>query len=115
MSCLGHGHPAVTAALHEQLDQLAYAHTGFFTNEVADKLADRLIADAPQGISHAYLVSGGSEAIEAALKMARQYFIERGEPKRRHVIARRQSYHGNTLGALAAGGNDGGARPSRRC
>ena len=106
VSCLGHGHPAVTAALHEQLDKLAYAHTGFFTTEVAEKLADRLIADAPQGISHAYLVSGGSEAIEAALKMARQYFIERGEPKRRHVIARRQSYHGNTLGALAAGGNE---------
>jgi len=106
VSCLGHGHPAVTAALHEQLDRLAYAHTGFFTTEVAEKLADRLIADAPQGISHAYLVSGGSEAIEAALKMARQYFIERGEPKRRHVIARRQSYHGNTLGALAAGGNE---------
>ena len=106
VSCLGHGHPAVTAALHEQLDRLAYAHTGFFTTEVAEKLADRLIAGAPQGISHAYLVSGGSEAIEAALKMARQYFIERGEPKRRHVIARRQSYHGNTLGALAAGGNE---------
>ena len=106
VSCLGHGHPAVTAALHEQLDRLAYAHTGFFTTEVAEKLADRLIADAPQGISHAYLVSGGSEAIEAALKMARQYFIERNEPKRRHVIARRQSYHGNTLGALAAGGNE---------
>src|SRR5215216_6021157 len=106
VSCLGHGHPAVTAALHEQLDKLAYAHTGFFTTEVAEKLADRLIADAPQGISHAYLVSGGSEAIEAALKMARQYFFERGEPKRRHVIARRQSYHGNTLGALATGGNE---------
>ena len=106
MSCLGHGHPAVTAALHEQLDKLAYAHTGFFTTEVAEKLADRLIADAPKGISHVYLVSGGSEAIEAALKMARQYFAERGEPQRRHVIARRQSYHGNTLGALAAGGNE---------
>jgi adenosylmethionine-8-amino-7-oxononanoate aminotransferase len=106
VSCLGHGHPAVTAALHEQLDRLAYAHTGFFTTEVAERLADRLIADAPQGISHAYLVSGGSEAVEAALKMARQYFIERGEPKRCHVIARRQSYHGNTLGALAAGGNE---------
>ena len=106
VSCLGHGHPAVTAALHEQLDRLAYAHTGFFTTEVAERLGDRLIADAPQGISHAYLVSGGSEAIEAALKMARQYFVERGEPRRRHVIARRQSYHGNTLGALAAGGNE---------
>ena len=106
VSCLGHGHPAVTAALHEQLDKLAYAHTGFFTTEVAEKLADRLIADAPKGLSHAYLVSGGSEAIEASLKMARQYFTERGQPQRRHVIARRQSYHGNTLGALATGGNE---------
>jgi adenosylmethionine-8-amino-7-oxononanoate aminotransferase len=106
VSCLGHGHPAVTAALHEQLDELAYAHTGFFTTEVAEKLADRLIADAPAGISHCYLVSGGSEAIEAALKMARQHFVERGQPERRHVIARRQSYHGNTLGALATGGNE---------
>jgi adenosylmethionine-8-amino-7-oxononanoate aminotransferase len=106
VSCLGHGHPAVTAALHEQLDKLAYAHTGFFTTDVAEKLGDRLIADAPKGMSHVYLVSGGSEAVEAALKMARQYFTERGEKQRRHVIARRQSYHGNTLGALAAGGNE---------
>lgn len=105
VSCLGHGHPAVTAALHEQLDKLAYAHTGFFTTEVAEKLGNRLIEDAPKGMSHVYLVSGGSEAIEASLKMARQYFTERGETGRRHVIARRQSYHGNTLGALAAGGN----------
>jgi adenosylmethionine-8-amino-7-oxononanoate aminotransferase len=95
----------VTAALHEQLDKLAYAHTGFFTTEVAEKLADRLIEDAPAGLSHVYLVSGGSEAVEAAIKMARQYFTERGDTKRRHIIARRQSYHGNTLGALAAGGN----------
>jgi adenosylmethionine-8-amino-7-oxononanoate aminotransferase len=106
VSCLGHGHPAVTAALHEQLDKLAYAHTSFFTTEVAEHLADTLIADAPAGIGHVYLVSGGSEAIEAALKMARQYFTERGETQRRHIIARRQSYHGNTLGALAAGGNE---------
>src|SRR5580658_5355764 len=105
VSCLGHSHPDVLAALHRQLDTLAYAHTGFFTTEVAERLADRLIEDAPPGLSHVYLVSGGSEAIEAALKMARQYFVEMGEPQRRHVIARRQSYHGNTLGALAVGGN----------
>lgn len=106
VSCLGHAHPAVIAALHEQLDRLAYAHTGFFTSEVAEQLADLLVADAPTGLSHAYLLSGGSEAVEAALKMARQYFVEIGEPQRRHIIARRQSYHGNTLGALAAGGNE---------
>jgi adenosylmethionine-8-amino-7-oxononanoate aminotransferase len=105
VSCLGHGHPDVLAAMHEQLDALAYAHTAFFTTEVAERLADRLIEDAPAGLSRVYLVSGGSEAIEAALKMARQYFVEIGEPERRHVIARRQSYHGNTLGALAVGGN----------
>ena len=96
---------SATAALHEQLDRLAYAHTGFFTTDVAEKLGDRLIEDAPTGLGHVYLVSGGSEAVEASLKMARQYFTERGETGRRHVIARRQSYHGNTLGALAAGGN----------
>lgn len=106
VSCLGHGHPDVLAALHRQLDTIAYAHTSFFTTEVAERLADQLIADAPSGISHAYLVSGGSEAVEAALKMARQYFVEKGEPQRRHIIARRQSYHGNTLGALATGGNE---------
>jgi len=105
VSCLGHGHPDVLAALHRQIDRLAYAHTSFFTSEPAEQLADMLVEDAPAGISHAYLVSGGSEAVEAALKMARQYFVERGEPQRRHVIARRQSYHGNTLGALSAGGN----------
>ena len=106
VSCLGHSHPDVLKALHAQLDRIAYAHTGFFTTDVAEELADRLVADAPEGIGHVYLVSGGSEAIEAALKMTRQYFVEKGEPQRRHIIARRQSYHGNTLGALAAGGNE---------
>jgi adenosylmethionine-8-amino-7-oxononanoate aminotransferase len=106
VSCLGHGHPDVTAALHAQADTLAYAHTSFFTNEPAETLADKLVSGAPEGISHAYFVSGGSEAVEAALKMARQYFVETGQPERRNIIARRQSYHGNTLGALATGGNE---------
>ena len=106
VSCLGHAHPDVIAALHAQLDKLAYAHTGFFTTDVAEDLADNLIAGAPEGLEHVYLLSGGSEAVEAALKMARQYFTETGQPQRRHIIARRQSYHGNTLGALAAGGNE---------
>jgi len=105
VSCLGHGHPDVLAAMHAQIDQLAYAHTRFFTSDVAERLAERLVADAPAGTSHAYFVSGGSEAVEAALKMARQYFVELGQPQRRYFIARRQSYHGNTLGALAVGGN----------
>jgi len=106
VSCLGHGHPDVIAAMHAQIDRLAYAHTSFFTTEVAEELADTLVADAPRGIEHVYLVSGGSEAVEAALKMARQYFVEIGQPERSVFIGRRQSYHGNTLGALAVGGNE---------
>lgn len=106
VSCLGHGHPDVIAAMHRQADTLAYAHTSFFTSDVAEALADRLVTDAPAGISHVYFVSGGSEAVEAALKMARQYFVEVGQPQRRNIIARKQSYHGNTLGALATGGNE---------
>jgi adenosylmethionine-8-amino-7-oxononanoate aminotransferase len=105
VSCLGHGHAEVLAAMRKQIEALAYAHTSFFTTDAAERLADRLIEDAPPGMSHVYLTSGGSEAIEAALKMARQYFVETGEPERRAIIARRQSYHGSTLGALAAGGN----------
>ena len=105
VSCLGHGHPEVIAALHQQLDALAYAHTAFFTTEAAERLADRLVEGARRRLDRVYLVSGGSEAVEAALKMARQYFVETGEPQRRLIVARRQSYHGNTLGALAAGGN----------
>jgi len=104
VSCLGHAHPDVLAAMHAQLDRLAYAHTSFFTSQPAEELADDLIAHAPQGIGHVFYVSGGSEAVEAALKLARQYFVERGEPQRRYIIGRRQSYHGVTLGALAAGG-----------
>jgi adenosylmethionine-8-amino-7-oxononanoate aminotransferase len=92
--------------MHKQLDELAYAHTSFFTTRVAEELADDLIAHAPKGISQVYFVSGGSEAVEAALKLARQYFVEKGESERKHFIARKQSYHGNTLGALAVGGNE---------
>jgi adenosylmethionine-8-amino-7-oxononanoate aminotransferase len=105
VSCLGHGHPDVLAAMHEQLDRIAYAHTSFFSTPVAEELADVLVADAPAGISRVYLVCGGSEAMEAALKLARQYYVEIGQPQRAKFIARRNSYHGNTLGALAVGGN----------
>ena len=105
VSCLGHSHPAVTRAIKEQVDKLAYAHTGFFTSEPTEALADKLIAKAPAGMDKVYFVSGGSEAVEAALKLARQYYLEIGQPQRRRFVARRQSYHGNTLGALAVGGN----------
>ena len=105
VSCLGHSHEGVRRALHAQIDQVAYAHTSFFTSEPAEALADRLIQRAPGKLDKVYFVSGGSEAMESALKIARQYFVERGEDQRKHFIARRQSYHGNTLGALAVGGN----------
>jgi adenosylmethionine-8-amino-7-oxononanoate aminotransferase len=105
VSCLGHQHPRVLEAMSRQASKLVYAHTSFFSSEPAEALADKLVGHEPGGLGYAYLVSGGSEAIEAGIKLARQYFIEIGQPQRRHFIARRQSYHGNTLGALAAGGN----------
>ena len=106
VSCLGHSDATVIDAVKAQLDRLPYAHTGFFTSEPAEELADILTDRAPDGLDRVYFVSGGSEAIEAAIKLARQYFLETGQPRRRHVIARKQSYHGNTLGALSAGGNE---------
>ena len=106
VSCLGHSNARVAQAVKDQVDQLAFAHTGFFTTEPAEALADLLIKHAPGRLDRVYFVSGGSEAVESAMKLARQYHIENGEPDRRAVIARRQSYHGNTLGALAAGGNE---------
>jgi adenosylmethionine-8-amino-7-oxononanoate aminotransferase len=105
VACLGHGHPRVNAALRAQIDRLAYAHTALFSCESAEELADILVGHAPGGLTHAYFCSSGSEGNEAAIKMARQYFLEIGQPQRTKFIARRQSYHGNTLGALSAGGN----------
>ncbi len=105
VSCLGHSHPAVVAAIHEQVETLPYAHTSFFTTDVMEALAGKLVNNAP-GMGKVLLLSGGSETIEAALKLSRQYFVEAGEPERHLYIARRQSYHGNTLGALSVGGNE---------
>ena len=106
VSCLGHSNARVTQAIKDQVDKLAFAHTGFFTSDPAEDLADLLIEHAPGDLDRVYFVSGGSEAVEAAIKLARQFHVENGEPQREHVIARRQSYHGNTLGALSAGGNE---------
>lgn len=111
VSSLGHGHPDVLAAMHRQIDRCAYAHTSFFTTEAAEQLAGKLVSRAPKGISQVYFVSGGSEAMEAALKLARQYFVEGGEERRTVFISRRQSFHGNTLGALAVGGVESHRKP----
>ena len=105
VSCLGHNDAEVKAAIIDQLEHLAFAHTGFFSSAPAEALADALAKAAPGSLNRVYFVSGGSEAVEAALKLARQYFVERGMPEKQYLIGRRQSYHGNTLGALAAGGN----------
>lgn len=105
VSNLGHGHPDILAAMRQQMDSLEYAHTTFFTTESAEALADDLVSNAPAGLERVYLISGGSEAMETALKLARQYFVEKGEPERTRFVARLQSYHGNTLGALSVGGN----------
>src|SRR5262245_2326333 len=102
---LGYGHPAVISAIHDQIDALAYAHAGFFTTDALEGLAADLVARAPPELDHDYPGAGGAEPSEAALRLARQYFVERGEPARRHIIARWQSQHGNTLGALATGGS----------
>lgn len=105
VSCLGHSHPDVVAAIKTQLDVLPYAHSAFFTNDAVEELADFLVERAPGDLNHVYFVSGGSEAVEAALKLARQYFVDTQQPSKHIFIARRQSYHGNTLGALGIGGN----------
>jgi len=105
VSCLGHSDRAVVDAIKAQLDRMPYAHTTFFSSEPAEALADELVRHAPAGLERVFFVSGGSEAMEAALKLARQYFLEIGEPQRKRVISRLQSYHGNTLGALGVGGN----------
>ncbi len=113
VSNLGHNHTAVKDAIKQQLDAIPFAHTGFFTNQASEDLATLLTDLAPDPLNHVYFVSGGSEAVESALKMARQYFVEIGKPQKTQFIARRQSYHGNTLGALAVGGNEWRKEPFR--
>jgi adenosylmethionine-8-amino-7-oxononanoate aminotransferase len=107
VSSLGHAHPAIVAAIADQARTLEYAHTGFFTTEAAENLATAIVDQCPGTLDRVWFTSSGSEAIEAAIKLARQYHLERGETQRTRLIARRQSYHGNTLGALSAGGNAG--------
>lgn len=103
VSCLGHSHPKVIEAVRRQAGEIAFAYSAFFTHDAMEHLADKLVAQAPAGLTRAFFVSGGSEASEAALKLARQYFLEIGQPQRRHYIARERSYHGNTMGALSLG------------
>lgn len=105
VSCLGHSDVSVINAIKDQLDKLAYAHTSFMTSEPTEKLAEMLVNKAPDNIEKVYFLSGGSEAVETALKLVRQYYLEKNEPQRKNIIARYQSYHGNTLTTLGVGGN----------
>ena len=105
VTCVGYGHPDVIAAIKAQLDTLAYAHTAFFTNEPQEELAARLAERFGEGGARVYFLSGGSEANETAIKLARQYWLARGKDSKHIVISREQSYHGNTLGALSLSGN----------
>jgi adenosylmethionine-8-amino-7-oxononanoate aminotransferase len=106
VSCLGHGHPKIISAISQQASRLEYVHSGFFTSEPAEELAELIATLSPGSLERVWFTSSGSEATEAALKLARQFHLERGEPGRTRVIARNLSYHGNTLGALAAGGSN---------
>jgi adenosylmethionine-8-amino-7-oxononanoate aminotransferase len=105
VAALGHGNRRIAEAIGRQAAAMAYAHTGTFSNQPAEDLAEILLHDEPGGLTRAWFCSSGSEGNEAAIKLARQYFLEIGQPRRTRTIARRQSYHGTTLGALAAGGN----------
>ncbi|WP_127902930.1 aspartate aminotransferase family protein [Solirhodobacter olei] len=111
VSCIGHCDPRVVAAVSQQIARLDYAHTGAFTNEPAEVLATHICEAAGEGMARVYFVGSGSEAVETAIKMARQCQIERGQSDRHVVISRRQSYHGNTLGALARSGSEARRSP----
>jgi adenosylmethionine-8-amino-7-oxononanoate aminotransferase len=105
---IGHGVASVGRAMAEQAAQLAFAHSSQFHTAAAEKLAARLLAMAPAGMrqgGRVYFTSGGSEANETAIKLARQFFLERGRPERWRVVGRRQGYHGSTLGAMTVSGN----------
>lgn len=109
ISCLGHGNRFVINAIKTQAEKLAFAHTMFFTNQPQEELADKLVTRFGVNDARIYFLSGGSEANETAIKLARQYWLSQGHDNKHLVISRRQSYHGNTLGALSASGD-----PARR-
>jgi adenosylmethionine-8-amino-7-oxononanoate aminotransferase len=105
---IGHGVQEIGRAMAEQSGQIAFAHTTQFHSEPAEKLAARILTMAPRNFQdggRVYFTSGGSEATETAIKLARQYFLESKQPARYRIVARKQSYHGSTLGAMSVSGN----------
>jgi adenosylmethionine-8-amino-7-oxononanoate aminotransferase len=101
VAIIGHGDPDVQAAVMEQMSNLSYTHTGAFTTPVAEALADDILKGNPYGLCRAFFVCSGSDAMDAALKLARQYYVEVGLPQRKHLVARERSFHGNTVGAMS--------------
>jgi adenosylmethionine-8-amino-7-oxononanoate aminotransferase len=105
VAVIGHGDADVQAAVMEQMSSVSYAHTLAFTTTTAEELARTLLQDNPFALCRAYFVTSGSEAMDSAMKLARQYWVELGQPQRRRFIARRLAYHGNTIGAMSVGSN----------
>ena len=107
---IGHGVEEITEAMIRQAEKISFSHGSQFTSQAAIDLASKLVQLSPKGLTRVYFLSGGSEAVETAVKMARQYQVERGKPEKYKVISRWTSYHGNTLGALALSGHTGRRR-----
>ncbi|KAH8171161.1 aminotransferase class-III domain-containing protein [Sarocladium implicatum] len=105
VACLGHANEEVSSAIFAQSQNVGYVHTGTYTTTVAEELADLILDGSPFGLEKAYFVGSGSEAVEAAMKLARQYFFEKGEHQRLHFVARRQAYHGNTMASMSVSSN----------
>ncbi|KAH8433932.1 uncharacterized protein LDX57_011568 [Aspergillus melleus] len=105
VAAIGHGHEEVHQAIIDQLAKVSYVHTQSYTTAAAEELANFILEGSPYGLEKAFFVGSGSEAVESALKLARQYFYEKGESQRIHLVARKQSYHGNTLAAMSISGN----------
>jgi len=108
---IGHGHPEIFQKMMEEMGRVGYVHGTQFTTRSIEEYAGALGGILPEGLEKIYFLSGGSESIEAAIKFARQYFLESGHPQRWRVIARWHSYHGNTLGALSLTGRTGMRKP----
>lgn len=107
---IGHGVKEVRDAMLAQAEKISFTHGTQFTSEAAIKLAEKLVSISPPGLDRVYFTSGGSEAVETAVKMARQYQVDRGAGSKFKVISRWTSYHGNTMGALALSGHTGRRR-----
>ena len=105
VSCIGHNNEEVLDATMQQMRNVSYVHTGAYTTTSALDLASAILSGNAHGLSKAFFVSSGSEAMDAAMKLARQYFYESGRVERRNFVARKQSYHGATIGAMSLSSN----------